>query len=72
MLSPTYKECSDAAGGPLQPGDVGTVVQDDGSSKPYRVKTEDGRAWWYTPPALVLTTVTVTPGVSLVAIGPSV
>ncbi len=42
VLSPDYATKDDAAGGPLRPGDVGEVVTDDGSSKPFRVKAADG------------------------------
>ena len=52
MLSPTFRDCEDADGGPLQPGDVGTVFEDDGSSKPYHVRAANGNSWWYTAAAL--------------------
>eukprot|EP00002_Diphylleia_rotans_P018099 TRINITY_DN3506_c0_g1_i4.p1 TRINITY_DN3506_c0_g1~~TRINITY_DN3506_c0_g1_i4.p1 ORF type:complete len:1850 (+),score=318.73 TRINITY_DN3506_c0_g1_i4:3274-8823(+) len=52
-LSDDYKQCDDASGGPLQPGDVGVVLQDDKSSKPYQVKSSTGKTWWYTKDALV-------------------
>lgn len=52
VLSPTFRDCEDADGGPLQPGDVGTVFEDDGSSKPYHVRAANGNAWWYTAAAL--------------------
>ena len=65
VLTPGYKDCDDAAGGPLKPGEQGTVVQDDGSSKPYRVKSADERMWWYTPAALQLAPV----GAGLAPIG---
>ena len=51
-LSPSYKDHSDAAGGPLKPGDIGTVVEDDSSSKPYKVKADNGDTWWYRAEAL--------------------
>jgi len=53
MLSPAYQECGDASEGPLTPGDVGKVVEDDGSSKPLLVAVE-GRRWWYSREALVV------------------
>ena len=34
------------------PGDIGTVVEDDGSSKPFRVKASSGSTWWYTAAAI--------------------
>ena len=33
-------------------GDVGTLIADDGSSKPFHVKASDGRTWWYRAAAL--------------------
>lgn len=51
VLSPDYRACSDACGGPMSPGDVGKVVQDDQSSKPYEVLFK-GRKWWYEAAAL--------------------
>lgn len=33
-------------------GDIGTVVEDDGGSKPFRVKAASGAHWWYTAAAL--------------------
>ena len=54
ILSNIYKECQDAADGPLKPGDVGTIVEDDASDKPYRVSAENGDEWWYVKRALTL------------------
>merc|ERR1719271_159419 len=28
-------------------GEHGTIVQDDGSSMPYRVRLSSGKEWWY-------------------------
>jgi len=53
-LASGYSRQSDAKDGPLQPGDVGTVVEDDCSSKPYQVKADNGKTWWYRADALVL------------------
>ena len=53
-LSPRYESCSDAKGGPLKPGEVGTVRVDDGSSKPFHVEAADGRKWWYDADAVEL------------------
>ena len=55
MLTPDYKEHSDAAGGPLSPGDVGKVVEvkpTSSSSQPYKVEY-NGRTWWYKAEAIV-------------------
>jgi hypothetical protein len=53
MLSPGYEQYSDASGGPLKQGEVGTLVEDDGSGKPYRVEAPNGKMWWYQKEALV-------------------
>ena len=45
-LAPGYASCSDAADGPLRPGDVGVLKRDDGSSKPFHVEAA-GKTWWY-------------------------
>ena len=42
----------DAAEGPLQPGEIGVIVTDDGSEKPFQVDFGD-RTWWYVAGALV-------------------
>jgi spore coat protein U-like protein len=59
-LSPDYTTKGDAKGGPLKPGDIGVVVKDDGSSKPFHVKAETGAkidsSWWYVEGALVRVT----------------
>jgi hypothetical protein len=56
---------NDAVLGPLRPDDVGVVLEDDSSLKPYRVKALDSKCfkegypgrwvdeWWYIPEALV-------------------
>jgi hypothetical protein len=49
---PSFVNIADAAGGPLKLGDVGEIVKDDKSSKPFQVKAVDGRVWWYTANAL--------------------
>jgi hypothetical protein len=53
MLSPGYEQYSDASGGPLKQGEVGTLVEDDGGGKPYRVEAPNGKMWWYQKEALV-------------------
>ena len=52
QLSPGYEHYSDASEGPLQPGVVGTLVEEDGSGKPYRVEAPNGKEWWYEKGAL--------------------
>ena len=59
VLAPDFRKEGDAKGGPLKVGDIGIVeeldssTEDDGSSKPYRVKY-DGESWSYTRDALLL------------------
>lgn len=53
ILAPDYARYADAEGGPLRPGNVGTVVADDGSSKPFKVEFE-GKTWWYERGALAV------------------
>ena len=53
MLSKDYDQFSDASGGPLKPGDVGTLVEDDRSAKPFKVEFK-GKAWWYDRQALLV------------------
>ena len=48
VLSAGYVALSDASGGPLAPGQVGVVLKDDRSSKPFQVRcAESGSEWWY-------------------------
>ena len=53
QLALGYRQCSDAGRGPLRPGEIGHVMVDDQSGKPYRVRTPSGATWWYTSEALV-------------------
>lgn len=54
MLSRDYEGLGDAKDGPMRPGDSGVIVQEDGSSVPFRVRADrDGRSWWYPASALV-------------------
>jgi hypothetical protein len=53
-LSLTYKDHGDAEDGPLKVGDVGTLLENDHSDKPYKVEAADGHQWWYERKALVL------------------
>jgi hypothetical protein len=46
MLTADYASHGDASGGPLKPGDVGTVKQDDHAGSPFHVEF-NGRTWWY-------------------------
>ena len=51
-LTENFHDFGDAGGGPLRPGEVGKVIQDDGSSIPYQVQTSQGRTFWYRAGAL--------------------
>jgi hypothetical protein len=51
-LSSIYASCSDAAGGPLRPGDIGKIIEADTSEKPYLVQADSGQKWWYTADAV--------------------
>lgn len=56
-VSQNYEKYSDAKNGPLAPGAVGIVVEEDDSDKPFRVKLKgasDDKVWWYAAEALVL------------------
>ena len=53
VLSHDYRDHGDASDGPLKPGDVGTLIQDDGSFKPFLVEY-NGRKHWYVEDALEL------------------
>ena len=43
MLSADYTKYEDVSIGPLKPGDIGILEEDDKSDKPYRVKASDGK-----------------------------
>ena len=48
VLAAGYEGCGDASGGCLTVGQVGVVLKDDSSSKPFHVRCmESGREWWY-------------------------
>eukprot|EP00002_Diphylleia_rotans_P001660 TRINITY_DN10938_c0_g1_i5.p1 TRINITY_DN10938_c0_g1~~TRINITY_DN10938_c0_g1_i5.p1 ORF type:complete len:638 (-),score=94.40 TRINITY_DN10938_c0_g1_i5:335-2248(-) len=47
QLAPGYESVKDAKDGPLKPGERGSVVQVDTSDDTVRVKSPDGRLWWY-------------------------
>lgn len=53
QLSLAYANYSDADEGPLSLGDIGTLVEDDGTDKPYRVEATNGKSWWYQKGALI-------------------
>jgi hypothetical protein len=53
VLTPDYTSYSDASGGPLKVGDIGTLVTDDRGSKPYKVEF-NGKTWWYECKAIML------------------
>ena len=40
--------------GPLEPGNIGTLLQSDGSSKQYKVQASYGRKWWYQKEAIAI------------------
>jgi membrane protein implicated in regulation of membrane protease activity len=50
-LTPNYSSFDDASDGPLKPGDVGELVQDDHDSKPFEVSF-NGTTWYYAEAAL--------------------
>ena len=52
-LSASYMKFEDAAEGPLHLGDIGVLVKDDGSDKPYLVRAADGTEWYYCRCAIV-------------------
>jgi hypothetical protein len=52
-LSDDFAKHGDASEGPLSRGDIGTLVEDDGSSKPYKVRSAAGKLWWYQKEAIV-------------------
>jgi hypothetical protein len=52
-LSDDFAKYGDADEGPLSLGDIGTLVEDDGSSKPYKVRSAAGKLWWYQKEAIV-------------------
>eukprot|EP01042_Synura_sphagnicola_P001742 gene1742-2043_t len=54
VLAKGYGSVGDASDGPLKPGDVGVLVQDDKSDKPYKVRVADDRTWWYRLEAICL------------------
>jgi len=54
MLSKNYKSCSDAASGPLKPGEIGVIEEDDHSGCPFHVRRlkPSSDTWWYQEAAL--------------------
>ena len=70
VLSDDHTKCSDAASGPLEPGEVGRIVCDDRSTKPFKIDEDPelpsvegvchegrfDRFWWYEAKALRLAT----------------
>ncbi len=52
-LSISYRKWGDAAGGPLRPGDVGIVMENDKTDKPYRVQAPNSSQYWYVKQAVV-------------------
>lgn len=45
VLRKGYETQQDASDGPLSPGQVGEIVSNDGSGKPWKVKSESGKTW---------------------------
>ncbi len=61
QLSSDYQLHGDAASGPLRPGDVGILMEnDDTSSQPFLVDF-DGKRWWYARSALQAADTAVSP-----------
>jgi hypothetical protein len=56
-LKAGWESCGDASEGPLEPGDTGVLVRDDESSKPYQVRADNSRTWWYRVEAIERATV---------------
>jgi hypothetical protein len=52
-LSDDFAKHGDADEGPLTPGEIGTLVEDDGSNVPYNVRAASGKTWWYRREAIV-------------------
>ena len=52
-LSDDFAKHGDASEGPLAPGDIGTLVEDDGTSAPYKIRSASGKTWWYRKEAVV-------------------
>jgi hypothetical protein len=52
-LSRKYRLYIDSTNGPLQPGEVGRLLENDFSDKPYLVEAADGRMGWYELKAIV-------------------
>jgi hypothetical protein len=59
-LSISYRRWEDSVDGPLRPGDIGTVMKDDLSDKPYLVRSADGTEWYYCKAAVVSTSASAT------------
>ena len=52
-LSDDFAQHDDAAEGPLKPGEFGTLLENDKSSKPYHVQSASGKSWWYKKQAII-------------------
>ena len=53
VLVSNYKTFSDSAEGPLKLGDVGIVMENDKSYKPFKIEFND-KTWWYDEKAVEL------------------
>jgi len=51
VLAKGYGSVGDADAGPLNPGDVGVVIESEGR---YRFRTQNNRTWWYRLEAMCL------------------
>jgi hypothetical protein len=76
VVSPEFAQCGDAANGPLAFGDVGVITEDDGSSKPFRVRSQSGanigKLWWYETAAVRRRSTVTTPHDMPVIVGDKV
>ena len=46
ILVSNYETFTDSVEGPLKPGDVGIVMENDKSYKPFKIEFND-KTWWY-------------------------
>eukprot|EP00756_Hemistasia_phaeocysticola_P010308 Hpha_TRINITY_DN15008_c2_g11::TRINITY_DN15008_c2_g11_i2::g.123952::m.123952 len=63
QLAPDYKDYSDAASGPLQPGETGTISKTGDKRSRFLVSHTSGATYWYDTPALRPAEVHSGPGV---------
>ena len=54
VLAPDYANHSDAAGGPLSPGEIGNIIEYGGmTGRRFNVRAPAGGTWWYDAEALL-------------------